>query len=349
MKKITLILTAMLLLSLLLAACRSSGEESSSNDSSAILTAAAQTADAMLRTMAASTPTIKYVTPSPTRPTETPTPSASPTAPLGTSTQFVGGIAVGTGDKAEFVADVSVPDYTVFAPNATFVKTWRLRNAGTTTWTTAYTVVYASGDSMNSPASVALPVSVPPGQTVDVSVPMTAPAKDGSYTANFLLANALGQRFGLDPSASQPFYVVIVVGQAGTPGVLPTATTTPGFSGTPGAGGNIVTWVFLSVDSAIANSCPHTYNFTGQITLNNPTTLTYQLEFLSNNPGQPVPTLDPATVNLPTGTHTLTFQVNFATDFNGVARLHVSAPENIYSNPVNLVLTCPTPVIYPTP
>jgi len=29
--------------------------------------------------------------------------------------------------------------------------------------------------------------------------------------------------------------------------------------------------------------------------------------------------------------------------------LHVSAPEDIYSNPVNLVLTCPTPVAYPTP
>lgn len=348
MKK-TYLLTILLAISLILSACRSSAEEQGQSDSEIVLTAAAQTADAMLRTMAASTPTIKYVTPSPTRPTDTPTPSASPTAPLGTSTQFVGGFATGTGDKAEFMADLTVPDGTVFEPNATFVKTWRLKNAGTTTWTTAYTVVYQSGDAMNAPASVALPASVPPGQTVDVSVQMTAPAEDGTYTANFLLANAIGQRFGLDPNGSQPFYVVIVVGQGGTPAVLPTATPPAGIGGTPGAGGSIVTWVFLTVDNAVATTCPHTYNFTSQVTLNNPTTITYRLEFLSNNPNQIAPVLDQVTSNLPTGTHNLNFQVNFSSNFNGVARLHVSAPEDVYSNPVNLVLTCPTPVVYPTP
>ena len=36
-------------------------------------------------------------------------------------------------DLAEFVADVTVPDGTDFTPGETFVKTWQLRNAGTST------------------------------------------------------------------------------------------------------------------------------------------------------------------------------------------------------------------------
>jgi hypothetical protein len=105
----------------------------------------------------------------------------------------------------------------------------------------------------------------------------------------------------------------------------------------------------LSVDNASANACPHTYNFTGMVTLNNPTTLTYRLEFLSNNASQPGPVLDPVTFAWAAGDHDLPFPVIFTTPFNGVARLHVTAPEDVYSNPVNLVLSCPTPVVYPTP
>ena len=44
-------------------------------------------------------------------------------------------------DRAQFVTDVTVPDGTKYDPGATFTKTWRLRNVGTCTWTTAYTMV----------------------------------------------------------------------------------------------------------------------------------------------------------------------------------------------------------------
>jgi hypothetical protein len=320
-------------------------------DSATVLTQAAVTAEAIMHTMAASSPTARPVTPTPIPPTATATIATSQTALPGVPTEPGGGPSPAVGEKAEFVADLTVPDGSVYAPNATFVKTWRLKNIGATTWTPSYTTVFVSGDQMGAPASLALPASAPPGQTVDISIPMTAPAKEGTYTANFLLANASGQRFGLDPRAAQPFYVVIVVSRAeGTPAASPTAVTpTTGPSVTPGAGGNIVNWVFLSVDNASANLCPHTFNFTGQVTLNNPATLTYRLEVLSNDASRPGPVLNPVTVNLPAGQHFLNFQVPLADSFNGVARLHVTTPEDVYSNPVNLVLACPTPVTYPTP
>lgn len=351
MNKKTLILTLILVLTVLLSACGSSKKEEATKDSQTVLTQAAITAEAIMRTMAASSPTPKPVTPTPTQPPATPTPVTSPTALPGVPTQPGGGPAPAVGEKAAFVADLTVPDGTAYQPNATFVKTWRLQNAGTTTWTPSYTAVYVSGDQMGAPASIALPATVPPGGTVDISVSMAAPATEGTYTANFLLANASGQRFGLDPNATQPFYVVIVVSrEAGTPAVSPTPVTpTPGAATTPGTGGNIINWVFLSVDNANANTCPHTFNFTGQVTINNPTTLTYRLEVISNSASVPAPTFDPVTVSLAPGQHSLPFQVNFNQSFNGVARLHLTAPEDIYSNPVNLVLACPTPMVYPTP
>ena len=349
MKKITVLLIILLALAVMLGGCGSKAkDDTGSKDSATVLTEAAVTAEAIMRTMAASSPTPKPVTPTPSA---TPTVVTSPTALPGVPTEPGGGPAPAVGESAEFVSDVTIPDGTVFAPGATFIKTWRLKNNGATTWTPSYTAVFSNGDDLKAPASIALPSSVSPGGTVDISVPMVAPLIEGTYTSNFLLANASGQRFGLPPNAAQPFYVVIVVNKTeGTPAASPTpATPTVGPSVTPGTGGNIVSWVFLSVDNASANTCPHTYVFTGQVTLENPTTLTYRLEFLSNTAGGAVPVLEPVTVPLAPGQQVLNFQVNFSSAFNGVARLHVSAPEDIYSNPVNLVLTCPTPVAYPTP
>ncbi len=241
MKKMTLFMTFLLALSVLLGGCRSSANEGSGEkDTAMVLTEAAATGEAIMRTMAASSPTPKPVTPTPT-PTETPVVVVSPTALPGVPTEPGGGPAPAVGERAEFVSDVTVPDGTVFAPSATFVKTWRLQNAGTSTWTPSYTVVFVNGNQMGASASLALTANVPPGGTIDISVPMTAPAEEGTYTGNFLLANDKGQRFGLDPGAAQPFYVVIVVDRAdGTPAASPTAVTpTAGPSITPGAGGAI--------------------------------------------------------------------------------------------------------------
>src|SRR5687768_12193921 len=82
-------------------------------------------------------------------------------------------------DSAQFVSDLTASDGAAFAPSAAFTKTWRLMNSGTCTWTTSYNLVWVGGDPLGAPLSVKLPVDVPPGQIVDVSVSLTAPMVSG--------------------------------------------------------------------------------------------------------------------------------------------------------------------------
>ncbi len=114
-------------------------------------------------------------------------------------------------DWAQFIADVTVPDGTSFAPGTAFTKTWRLKNIGTCTWTTSYALVFVSGSQMGAPSVINLPSSVAPGATVDLSVNMTAPATSGSYRGYWQLRNASGVLFGIGTYANKSFWVDIKV------------------------------------------------------------------------------------------------------------------------------------------
>jgi hypothetical protein len=114
-------------------------------------------------------------------------------------------------DRAQFISDVSVPDGTIFQPNAAFTKTWRLKNSGTCTWTTAYSLVFVSGDKMSGIDSVLIPQTVVPGQTVDLGLNLAAPSLAGSYRGYWQLKNAGGALFGIGTNADRPFYVDIKV------------------------------------------------------------------------------------------------------------------------------------------
>ncbi|HXF85217.1 MAG TPA: NBR1-Ig-like domain-containing protein [Anaerolineales bacterium] len=118
---------------------------------------------------------------------------------------------------AQFIADVTVPDGTSFAPGATFRKTWRLKNIGTCTWTTGYALVFDSGERMGAPATVNFTTNVAPGQTVDLTVDMTAPSNAGRYIGYWKLRNAAGGLFGIGSTANKAFWVEInVTGSSGT-------------------------------------------------------------------------------------------------------------------------------------
>ncbi|RPJ19612.1 MAG: hypothetical protein EHM33_29985, partial [Chloroflexi bacterium] len=114
-------------------------------------------------------------------------------------------------DHVEFVSDLTTPDGSSFAAGAAFTKTWRLKNIGTCTWTTAYNLVWAGGELMGAPLSVKLPVEVPPGQTVDISVNLTAPTTPANYKAFFKISNAAGTQFGMGNAANISFWVDINV------------------------------------------------------------------------------------------------------------------------------------------
>ncbi|MCS7011853.1 MAG: NBR1-Ig-like domain-containing protein [Anaerolineales bacterium] len=126
--------------------------------------------------------------------------------------------AVAVCDAAEFIADVTVPDGTSFAPGAAISKTWRLKNVGTCTWTTDYAVVFVSGAQMGAPAVVNLPAAVAPGAMIDITVNMTAPTAPGTYTGYWKLRNAGGVLFGVGAGGNNPFIIKITV-----PGSVSTA------------------------------------------------------------------------------------------------------------------------------
>lgn len=128
----------------------------------------------------------------------------------------------GCTDLAAFVADVTHPDDAPVDPAAAFTKVWRLRNAGTCTWTSGYALVLSHGDALGAASAVPLPGVVPPGATADLSVAMTAPAAPGTYQGFWMLRNPSGLLFGVGASGSTAFWVRIVV-----PGPA-TATATPG-------------------------------------------------------------------------------------------------------------------------
>lgn len=161
-------------------ACTLPSAEPERNDPNAVFTAAAQTAAVQLTQVAENRPQ-----------TQTPVPTA--TKPALPSTLLAEGTITPTEDncdKAKFVTDVTVPDGTAFSPNEAFTKTWRLRNIGTCTWTSDYALVFVNGEKMGGASPQLLMGSVSPGDTVDISMNLTAPASDGDYVSNWQIRNS---------------------------------------------------------------------------------------------------------------------------------------------------------------
>jgi hypothetical protein len=106
----------------------------------------------------------------------------------------------------------TVPDGTYFDSGEAFTKTWRLINVGTCTWNTDYALVFHSGDIMGGSVEMLLSDPVPPGETLEASIDLIAPAVDGSYIGYWMLRNAMGETFGWGEDAADPFWVRINVG-----------------------------------------------------------------------------------------------------------------------------------------
>ncbi|MCB0118581.1 MAG: hypothetical protein KDD72_06100 [Anaerolineales bacterium] len=158
-------------------------------------------------------------------PTVTGTPPTAPPTVTGT-------IQPNACDRAQFIADVTVPDGTAFAPGAAFNKTWRLKNVGSCTWTN-YSIIFDSGEKMGGPDSALIPTTVAPGQTVDITLSMTSPTTAGTYRGYWKLKNSTGVPFGIGAAGTKSFWVEIrVTGTGINPGTA-TFTTTPGTPVTP--------------------------------------------------------------------------------------------------------------------
>jgi hypothetical protein len=126
-------------------------------------------------------------------------------------------------NRAEFMGDQSIPDGTQVTAGATFTKVWRIRNAGSCSWTAGYGLLFDRGERMEAPLVQPLTSgTVPPGATMDLAVTLRAPALAGTYQADFRLRSADNVLFGIGPSGQGSFWVKVVV-----PPPPPTATHTP--------------------------------------------------------------------------------------------------------------------------
>jgi hypothetical protein len=152
-------------------------------------------------------------TPWPTlRPSSTPLPTWTVVPLLGPTATITRDPAQAGCDVVRVVKDVSIPPGYYLAPGQTFTKTWRLQNAGTCTWLAGmYDLVFDSGEQLSGPDSLKLSANVLPGEMIDVSVGLRAPANHGLYRGYWKLRNASGLTFG-QGDGLQPFVVDIQVG-----------------------------------------------------------------------------------------------------------------------------------------
>jgi hypothetical protein len=172
----------------------------------ALYTSAAQTLEGMSTQAAAATQS------SPTPTLSLSGPTASPiVVSTFTSVPPLSPVPQSRCDAAAFVSDVTYPDGSNVALGSSFTKIWRLKNNGTCTWTTSYTLVFVSGDRLNAPAAVTMPTNVGPGQTVDLAVNLTSPSQTGHYRGYWQLRNASNVLFGIGAAADGNFYVDINV------------------------------------------------------------------------------------------------------------------------------------------
>ncbi|HKJ37198.1 MAG TPA: NBR1-Ig-like domain-containing protein, partial [Anaerolineales bacterium] len=141
--------------------------------------------------------------------TEIITPTAIPATATVTSTS-----PTQCTNAAEFISDVSIPDGTNLMTDTDFVKTWRVKNTGTCTWDSRYSLVFTDGTLFSSYDRITLPFVVAPGQTADLSLDMTSPIYPGVYESDWKFQAPNGIKFGVGKKDS-PLWVKITVGQQG--------------------------------------------------------------------------------------------------------------------------------------
>ena len=148
--------------------------------------------------------------------------------------------------------NVNVSEGTQFKSRQAFTKTWTLTNGGTEPWDKDFLIVFVSGDFMGV-SSVPLGVTVYPGQSVQISLNLTAPISEGSHQANFMLQTDYGENFGAGANFDRPFSVQITV-----KGEFYVSEA-----------------VVLSSVPSPAPACPVTIQLTAKITVNSSGSVTY--------------------------------------------------------------------------
>ena len=218
---ITTTLLLIALMSILFSACRPKEPEI---DINAEKTGFAQTAMVQATMTAQAQPTATpTLQPSPT---ETGSPESTATLTLTpASVNATTAAPISGNDLAAWLAN-DPPDNSEFRPGEEFTVTWTLENTGTSTWTTSYYIMFASGEQMGATEEkVFIPYNVAPGTNVKISVDFIAPEANGEKQSIWRFYNANDQSF-------YEFYVIIKVSDKAESNstsetATPTATEAP--------------------------------------------------------------------------------------------------------------------------
>jgi hypothetical protein len=102
-------------------------------------------------------------------------------------------------DNASFGGDVTYADGSVVPAGQPFVKTWNIKNLGPCTWNQDYLLIFGWGGTGTNWSTVQ-PVHFSqvflPGESMEISVTLTAPTTPGDYAATFRTQNDNGFNFG---------------------------------------------------------------------------------------------------------------------------------------------------------
>jgi len=236
-RNLLLILILILTLTIVISGCQPKAPVEPTLDANAIFTQAAETVGAKLTLTALSMPT---ETSSPTlAPTNTQSPPTATETIAATSLNPLSSVTITLApnpNKMEFVGDVTIPDGQIIPSGAKFIKTWKVKNVGTTTWTSNFKIRLWAGGQYGAAASILLGKEVKPNEEAEISIEFTAPLNNGEYYSMWILSDQDEANFGV------PFYVKFVVGVQASPTLThttaattaaPTATASPTPSPTP--------------------------------------------------------------------------------------------------------------------
>jgi hypothetical protein len=114
-------------------------------------------------------------------------------------------------NAAEVVEDVPLLNPQEIYQGNPLTKTWLLRNTGNCTWDDDYVLVHTDGALLASAAAIPIPEVVGPGETVEVTLNLTAPQEIGNYTSAWKLRSGYNEVFGVGDTADQPLTINLEV------------------------------------------------------------------------------------------------------------------------------------------
>jgi hypothetical protein len=209
-------LPIMLLIAILLGSCAGQAPTSATPDVNAIMTQGVGTF--MAQFFQTQTAMVTPATPTPLNtPTFIPTSTAMPLpSPIATATAVIYSTAViypavtptgtyytptvnpstlGYGcNNLGLINDIALDSSTV-QPGTHFSKTWQVANTGTCDWKYTYRLVFVGGDEMDG-SSVSLRNEIAPNKWTKITVNLTAPKNEGTYTGYWQLSDNAGHTFG---------------------------------------------------------------------------------------------------------------------------------------------------------